>query len=79
MQPQIPFDKIIELKLFNDEQAPQEVLERQLRQPGITWLHVLQTELLIKYPEIHCVQELEEVQVKQLDNDEHELQVYPNK
>jgi hypothetical protein len=54
-------------------------LERQLRQPGITWLHVLQTELLIKYPEIHCVQELEEVQVKQLDNDEHELQVYPNK
>jgi hypothetical protein len=36
LQPQIPFDKIIELKLFNDEQAPQEVLERQLRQPGIT-------------------------------------------
>jgi hypothetical protein len=36
LQPQIPFDKIVELKLFNDEQDAQDVLVRQLRQPGIT-------------------------------------------
>ncbi len=53
LQPQLPSGDDIELKLFNPEQDPQDILEIHLEQPGIISPQFLQLEFIKNAPVMH--------------------------